>query len=143
MIKNPIFKIISIVSVITGAIFGIIALLPLISFGVFIVLMFFLAPFMIIYFKHLNLIENLEIEQGILYGAISGFTGFLGFSIMFFPLAFLIDLIFKTETFLWVKVICQNFLFIAGTVFFTALLCSLMNAFTGFMTSYIYQYFKK
>lgn len=143
MIKNPIFKIICIISALTGAIAGVLALIPVISFTVLAVLMFLTAPFIIIYFYNLKLIESLDIDKSMIYGALSGFSGFLGFSVIFFPVAFILDLIFKTQTFLWVKVVCQNFMFLVGIVFFTALLCALLNAFTGFLTAYVFQYFKK
>lgn len=143
MIKNPLFKIICIVSLLTGAIIGVVSLIPFLSGIVLTLLMLIMAPFILIYFKNLNLIQKIETEQSIIYGSISGFMGFLGFSVIFFPLAFIIDIIFKTQTFLWVKVVCQNFVFLIGTIFFTALLCALLNAFTGFITAYIYQYLKK
>ena len=143
MLKNPIFKIISIVSIISGAFLGILSIIPVLTFFILIVLMFIMAPFIIIYFKNLKLIKEIEIEKGIIYGSIAGFTGCIGYSILFFPFAFIIDLIFKTQSFLWVKVVCQNFIFLIGTIFFTAILCAILNAFTGFLTAYLYQYFKK
>lgn len=143
MFKNQLFKIICLVSALTGAILGLSAIIPPATFSVLILLMFIMAPFIIIYFKHLKLIEELEVDKGILYGAISGFSGFIGFSIIFFPIAFIIDAIFKTESLLWVKVVCQNFVFLIGTIFFTALLCALLNAFSGFLTAYLMEYFKK
>lgn len=143
MLKNPLFKIISIVSVLTGAIAAVPAIIPPLSFTILIIIMFFMAPFILIYFKRLNLIQNIEIEQGIVYGALSGFTSCVGFFIIFFPMAFIIDAIFKPQSFLWVKVVCQSFIFLVGIIFFTALLCALLNAFSGFITAYIYQYFKQ
>ena len=143
MTKNPILKVLVLISLISGAIMGLIALIPFLSFAVLCILMLIMAPFIIIYFKNLNLIEELDIEKGILYGGISGFIAFIGFSITFFPIAFIIDLIFKTETFLWVSVIFKSFTFLIGMVVFTGLLSALLNMFTGFLTAYIYQYFKK
>lgn len=143
MTKNPILKVLVLISLISGAILGLISLIPFLSFAILCILMFIIAPFIIIYFKNLNLIEELDIEKGILYGGISGFIAFIGFSITFFPIAFLIDLIFKTETFLWVSVIFKSFIFMVGMVIFTALLSAILNMFTGFLTAYVYQYFKK
>ena len=143
MTKNPILKVIILISLISGAIMGLIALIPFLSFAVLCILMFIIAPFIIIYFNNLNLIEELNIEKGILYGGISGFIAFIGFSITFFPIAFIIDLIFKTESFLWVSVIFKNFSFMLGMILFSALLSAILNMFTGFLTTYIYQYFKK
>ena len=141
--NNSLFKIISIVSVISGGIAGIVALVPFLSFLALCIVMIFTAPFIIVYFKNLNLITDIETDKGILYGGIAGFTGFIGFSAVFFPLAFIIDLIFKTQSFLWVSVIFKNFLFLLGTVIFSALLCAIINMFTGFLTAYVYQAIKK
>ena len=143
MIKSPLLKIITIVCLLTGAIMGVLALIPFLSFGVLTLLMFIIAPFVIIYFKNLNLIKDIEIDQGIFYGGISGFIAFIGFSITFFPLAFIIDIIFKTQTFLWVSIVSKSFLFLSGIIIFTAMLSALLNMFTGFLTAYVYQYFKK
>ena len=140
---KPIFKIISIVSIISGAILGIVALLPFLSFSVICILMLFMAPFIIIYFKNLKLIENTDIQEFIVYGGLSGFTGFLGFSVTFFPLAFIIDLIFKTQTFLWVNIVFKNFGFLFTMIILTALLSALLNMFSGFLTAHVYQYLKK
>ena len=143
MTKNPLFKIITIICLLTGAIMGVLALIPFLSFLILMLLLFAIAPFIIIYFKHLNIINDLEIEQGIFYGGISGFIAFLGFSITFFPLAFLINVIFKVQSFLWVGVVFKSFIFLMGIILFSALLSALLNMFSGFLTTYIYQTFKK
>lgn len=140
---KPIFKVITAVSAISGAITGIAALLPFLSFCIFCLLMLGMAPYIIIYLKNLHVIGNLDTEQSLIYGGLSGFMGFLGFSVTFFPLAFIIDLIFKTETFLWVNVVFKNFGFLLTMVILTALLSALLNMFSGFLTGYIYQYLKK
>ena len=140
---NPIFKVIAAMSAISGAIIGIAALLPFLSFAVLCLLMFGMAPYIIIYLKNLHVIENIDTEKSLIYGGLSGFAGFLGFSVSFFPLAFIIDLIFKTETFLWVNIVFKNFGFLLTMVILTALLSALLNMFSGFLTGYIYQYFKK
>ena len=140
---NDLFKILSVISIISGAFTGILALVPFLSFPIICIIMFAFAPFIIIYFKHLKLIENIEIDKGILYGGISGFMGFIGFSVIFFPFAFVIDLIFKTQTFMWVNVVFKNFTFLIGMVILAALLSALLNMFTGFLTAYLYQYLKK
>lgn len=142
MTKNSLIKIISVVCLLVGAIMGIIALIPFLSFWIFLLVMLSIAPFIIIYFKNLKLIGNIDIEQGLFYGGISGFLAFIGFSITFFPIAFIIDIIFKTQTFLWVSVVFKNFTFLIGIIILSALLSALLNMFTGFITIYIYQYFK-
>ena len=140
---NPIFKVISAVSAISGAIAGIAALIPFLSFAVLCLLMLGMAPYIIIYLKNLHVIGNLDTERSLMYGTLAGFTGFIGFSVTFFPIAFIIDLIFKTETFLWVNIVFKNFGFLITMVILIALLSALLNMFSGFLTGYIYQYLKK
>ena len=142
MLSKSMIKIISIISLMVGAMMGLLAVIPPITFWVITALMLLIAPFIIIYFKKLNLLKEVEIEKGMLIGAISGFFSFIGFSIIFFPVGFLIDAIFKIASLLWVKVIIQNFIFLVGMVFLIALLCAMFNAFTGFLTAHMFQYFK-
>lgn len=143
MIDKTLFKIITIVSILTGAILGLASVIPFLTFFVMLVLMLLMAPFVIIYFKNLNLIDKVEAEQYMIIGAISGFMGVIGFSIIFFPSAFLVDAIFKIGSLLWAKVIIQNFVFFIGFVFFLGLLSALFNAFSGFLTGYFYRFFNK
>lgn len=143
MEQKSLIKIITIVSVLTGAIAGMISIIPFLSFIIMIIVMFFMAPFILLYLKHLKLIKDSELEKSVIYGAISGFTGFIGYSLTFFPIAFIIDCIFKTQTFFWVKIVCQNFFYITTIIFFTSLLCAMFNAFSGFLTSYTIQYINK
>ncbi len=143
MEQKSLLKIISIVSLLTGAIAGVVSVIPFLSFLLMITVMFFMAPFIIIYLKHLNIIQDTQIDKSMIYGAMSGFTGFIGYSLTFFPIAFVIDSIFKTQTFFWVKIVCQNFLFTLTLIFFTSLLCAMFNAFSGFLTSYTIQNINK
>ena len=141
MLSKTLIKIIVVISLILGAMVGLVAVIPPLTFWAITLLMLFIAPFIIIYFKRLNLLKTIETEKGMLIGAISGFSSFIGFSVIFFPVGFLVDAIFKIASLLWVKVVIQNIVFLIGMVFFIALLCAMFNAFTGFLTAYIYQYF--
>ncbi len=171
MVDRSLFKIIIIVSMLTSAIAGLLAIIPLFTNLIICIVMFFLAPFILIYFKNLNLLrlhpsksQNNEREQkerqqisnqsdsqydselyintdqGIMIGGISGFFGFIGFSVIFLPCALLIDTIFKTASLFWVKVLFQNYIFVMGGIFLGSLLSALFNAFSGFLTGYFYQF---
>ncbi len=142
MINKSLFKIIFLCSLITGAILGILPLIPALTWIAFLAVMFFISPFIIIYLKRLNLIKELEIEQSLIIGAISGASAFLGFSAVYFPIAFILNLIFKIQSFLWIKVIITNFGFLIPMIILIALLCALLNMFSGFLTVYFYQYIK-
>ena len=140
MFSKSLLKIILISSFITGVIFSIFTLIPPLIWIIFILLMFCVSPFIIIYLKKLNLIKNIEIEQCLVIGALSGAASFIGFSVVFFPSAFVLHLIFNTQSYIWIKVLLQNIGFIVPMILFIALLSALLNMFSGFLMAYFYQY---
>lgn len=143
MLDKSLIKIICITSLITGAVIGVIPLIPALIWIAFLTVMFLIAPFIIIYLKKLNLIKEITTEQSLIIGGVSGASAFLGFSVIYFPIAFILQLIFKIQSFLWVKVIVSNFGFLIAMVILTALLCGLFNMFSAFLTYYIYEYLGK
>ncbi len=141
MIDKSLIKIIIVSSLISGAVLGVIPLIPAFIWIAFILLMFFIAPFILIYMKRLNLIKTIDIENSLIIGAISGFSACFGFAVIYFPIAFILQLIFKVQSFIWIKVIFVNFGFLIPMIIFTALLCALFNTFSAFITAYLYSYF--
>ena len=105
--------------------------------------MFFISPFIIIYLKHLNLINEINVEQSLIIGGISGASAFLGYSALYFPIAFILSIIFKINSYLWIKVLFNNIGFLLPIIILTALLCGLLNMFSAFLTAYIYEFFSK
>lgn len=143
MLNKSLIKIILITSFITGALLGIIPLIPFLIWIGFLLVMFFISPFIIIYLKHLNLINEINIEQSLIIGGISGVSAFLGYSALYFPIAFILRIIFKIDSYLWIKVLFNNIGFLLAIIILTALLCGLLNMFSAFLTAYIYEYFSK
>ena len=143
MFDKSLIKIISISSFIVGVIIGIIPLIPSLMWLALLLITLSVAPFIIIYLKKLKLIETVEIDKSMIMGALSGTVSFLGFSVVYFPIAFILNLIFKIQSFLWVKVVITNLGFLIPMIILTALLCGLINAFSGFMTAYIYEYIQQ
>ena len=141
MIDKSLSKIIVITSLVSGAVLGVIPLIPAFIWIAFILLMFFISPFIIVYLSRLNLIKTIDIENSLIIGAISGFSACLGFALIYFPIAFILQLIFKVQSFIWIKVIFVNFGFLIPMIIFTALLCALFNTFSAFITAYFYSYF--
>lgn len=142
MINKPLFKIICLCSMITGAIIGVFPLIPALTSIAFLAVMFLIAPFILIYLKSLNILKELQMEQSLAVSAIAGTFAFLGFAVIYFPIAFILNLMFKIQSFLWIKVIFTNFGFLIPMIILTALLCGLINTFSGFLTVYFYDYFK-
>jgi len=143
MIDKPLLKIICISSFITGAVIGVIPLIPALVSAAFLLIMFFTAPFIIIYLGRLNLIKDISTEQALIISSFSGAAAFLGFACIYFPIACILNLIFKIQSFIWIKVLFTNIVFLIPMVILFALLCALLNAFSGFLTVYLINIFKK
>lgn len=142
MISKPLFKIIAVCSFILGAILGVFPLIPALIGLSFFIVMFGIAPFMLIYLRRLNILKSIEMEQSLAVGAISGAVAILGFATVYFPIAFILQLIFKIQSFIWIKVLFVNIGFLIPMVFLIALTSALLNAFSGFLTAYFYQSFQ-
>ena len=142
MISKPLFRIIAVCSFIIGAILGVFPLIPALIGISFFLLMFAVAPFMIIYLKQLNILKTIEIEESLIIGSISGAVALLGFATIYFPIAFILQLIYKIQSFIWIKVLFVNIGFLIPMVILIALTSALLNAFSGFLTAYFYQSFK-
>lgn len=142
MISKQLFKVIAVCSFIIGAMLGILPLFPILIGFAFFVVMFAIAPFMIIYLHNLNVIKNIEVEQSLVIGATSGAIAIFGFATVYFPIAFILQLIFKIESFIWIKVLFTNIGFLIPMIILISLTSALLNAFSGFLTAYFYQSFK-
>ena len=143
MLNKSTIKIIVITSIITGAILGLIPLIPALIWIALFAVMFFIAPFIIIYLKKLKILQEITMEQSLLIGGISGASAYIGFTVVYFPVAYILYLIFKIQSFLWIKVIITNFGFLLPMVILIALLCGLLNMFSAFLTVYIYDMVKQ
>lgn len=123
-------------SFITGAVLGILPLIPAFMIWAAVILMFSVSPFIIIYLKKLNILNTEEANKVITVSAIAGAFAVFGFCTIYLPVALILNLIFKIQSFLWVKVAFINFGFMIPMILFTALLSALLNAFSGFVTLY-------
>ena len=142
MISKPLFKIIAVCSFIIGAIIGVLPLIPAFIGLAFFLVMFGIAPFILIYLKKLNILKTIEMEQSLVIGSISGAVALLGFTTVYFPIAFILQLIFKIQSFIWIKVLFVNIGFLIPMIILIALTSALLNAFSGFLTAYFYQSFQ-
>lgn len=142
--KNKSFwQILCIFSAIIGAIIGVIPLIPVLTGAAFTILMFFVAPFIILYFRKLQIIKTIEIEKWLIIGAVSGAVATIGFTMLYFPIAFILQMIFKIQSFIWIKVLFVNIGFLVPMVLLTALIGALLNAFSAFLLAYFMAYFNQ
>lgn len=140
MLTNKVFlKNLLVLSSILGLILGLITIVPFICNLSFFVVMTLVAPILFVYMKKINLIGFVDPKQGGIYGAIVGFVSFLGFSLSFVPLATIIGFLYKGSYYLGVSLLFRSGFFVTlMMVIFVAILSALINAFSGFMTMYIY-----
>ncbi len=139
LIKELLFKQMSILSGLLGLVLGVLTVIPFICNLSFFALFILAAPIIMVYMKKMQMMGILDIKQGAMYGAIIGFISFLGFSISFIPLAAIIGLIYKGSFYLGVSLLLRSGFFVLITlVFFVALLSAMMNSVSGLVTMYIY-----
>ncbi len=136
-------KQISILSVILGAILGLVTLIPYIGVLSFLICVFAAGSLVLIYLQKLELIGELDTRAWSIYGAISGFVAFIGFSISFVPLATIIGMIVKTSYYLGISLMFRMGFFITILmIFFVAIIAALMNGFGSMTTSYAISLYK-
>lgn len=139
MNNKSLLKIICMCSLITGAILGFFPLIPFLTGLSFFLIMFFTSPFVILYLLKLKLLKEIDISQCLIIGGISGFFAFIGFSLIYFPIALILNLIFKINSYIWIKVLFVNIGFLIPMVILTGLLCGLFNMFSAFITMYLHE----
>lgn len=140
---NPILvKQTSILSAILGGILGVVTLIPFIRNFSFMLLMLFISAVVIVYMKKNDLIGIIDVREGSILGAIIGFVSFVAFSVVYVPLVALVGLIFKNYYTFGIGFLLKSsgFFVLIMLVVFMGLLSALMNAFTGLVTAYVYEF---
>ncbi|MBE7704615.1 MAG: hypothetical protein E7Z90_02235 [Cyanobacteria bacterium SIG29] len=143
MINKELLKVLSIFSIIIGAILGVLPLIPALTGIAFFLLLFIVSPFILIYFKHIKIIEDYNMEKCLIIGAISGAIACVGFTLIYFPIAFILQLIFKINSFIWIKVLFTNIGFVIPMVFFTSIISAISNSFSAFLIAYYFEFIKQ
>jgi hypothetical protein len=141
MLYNKVFlKSLIILSSILGLVLGLVTIVPFVCNFSFFALMVLSAPLLLIYIKKIGQLGTVEPKQGAIYGAIIGFVTFIGFSVSFMPLATIIGFLYKGSYYLGISLLFRSGVFVMiMMVLFVAILCSLMNAFSGLVTAYVYK----
>ena len=131
-------KQISILSLVFGAILGLVTLIPYVGVISFLICSFAAGSMIIHYMNKIELIGEFDTKAWTIYGAISGFASFIGFCISFVPLAALVGLIVKNSYYMSVHIMLTKgfFLTIILSVFL-AVIAGLMNGFCAMTTSYV------
>lgn len=139
--NKSMIKLLCVFAIFTGGILAILALLPFLMPYILIALLFLISPFMLFYLKKLNIIKSFEVDKSMIFGAISGACASLGFCIIYIPIAFILNLIFKIQSYIWAKAVFVSFGGLLTVVFTIAFVCAIFNAFSGFVVAHFYQKF--
>lgn len=139
---NPIIiKQTAILSAILGGVLGILTLIPFVGSISFLILILAVSAVVIIYMKRNDLIGIIDVKEGAILGALTGFVSFIAFSIVFVPIIALIGLIFPNYYNYGITYMIKisGFFVLILIVVFLAILSALMNAFSGLVTAYVYE----
>jgi len=142
---NPlIVKQTAILSAILGGILGILTLIPFVQGFSFLFLFIGVAALVIIYMKKNDLIGIIDVKEGMALGGIIGFVSFIAFSIVFIPLVTIIGLFLKIFKIYYnvfgLDIFIQSgFFVLVIIILFMGMLSALMNAFSGLVTTYLYE----
>ena len=136
-------KQLSILSAIGGVIFGLITVIPYVSFFSFLILITCLAGFVLAYLKQNDLIGIISVREGCIFGAVIGFVSFLTFSVVFAPISMLLGWLIPsyTQGFLrfFISAGFGSFIVMLLLIVLMAGISALFNAFSGLVTAYIYE----
>ena len=136
-------KQLSILSAIAGVIFGLITVIPYVSFFSFLILITCLSAFVLAYLKQNDLIGIISVREGCIFGAVIGFVSFLTFSAIFAPISMLLGWLIPsyTQGFLrfFISAGFGSFIVMLLLIVLMAGISALFNGFAGLVTAYVYE----
>ena len=142
--SKSLFKQISILSAILGAILGLLSLIPVVRNVSVIAVTVLLAPVIIIYFKKLNILQEVDLKNGMIIGTIAGVISIITYVVAFTPIVLLLSLFIKNGYIEWISVLIKNagFFIYIMLLSFMCILNAITNAFSGLATAYLYEFLK-
>ncbi len=138
----------SFLSVIIGFGVGLISLIPVVGCLVFVLYFLLFSAGLIIYLKRNNILGEISVKEGAIFGAVTGTISFAGLYCSCLPIILIISLINQNYNPLisaFLKTGFTNPLALFGLLFLLllgALLCGLMNCFGGGVIAYVYEVLK-
>lgn len=135
-------KQISILSFIFGVILGFVLLIPFFNLIAFLFAMFLVGGAMVIFLKKFNMIGLINIREGAIVGAISGFASFLGVCAFYIPASSVLSLIpgFTGGFFTLFLGSFASLLIGFSMIIFSALMSALLNSFSGLFAIWVYEF---
>ena len=132
-------KNLSVFSLIFGAASGIAALVPFLGVLMFLMIIFCSSFVIITLMKRSGYLVCPNEQMGLAYGGLSGFMTFIGFAITFLPMSLIFSFIFKESYFTGIAMILKSGFTLGFTlILFIAILCAMMNSFSGLASIYFF-----
>ncbi len=136
-------KELSLLSAIFGAALGIVTLIPYIGIISFLICTFAAGSIILCYMQKMKLIGETDIKNWSINGAISGLVAFIGFSLVFIPIAALIGAITKTSYHYGITIMFKNgFFMLLFLIAFVAITSALTNGFGAMVTAYTIKFYE-
>jgi hypothetical protein len=130
---------------ISGAILGLILLIPFINTFSCLILFTVVGAGIVYYLKKNSFIGILSVQDGAMIGAISGFISLIAAALVYLPISYILSLIFSPLSKAGFSLISSfvvasySIFVMVMLTFFMALLSALFNAFSGLIVAYIYE----
>lgn len=132
-------KIIFLISLIIGGIFGVISLVPFTAKFTVIILLTLVSVPIIYWLKKRELINNFDEKESLKTGALIGIFSTFGFGIIFYPLVYVLSRMFTMEYLGGFSLMVRLMSFPLALMFiiFICLISAIFNAFSALMYYYI------
>ncbi len=125
---------------ISGFVFGVLLLIPFIAPFMFFLIFLLAGIIIIIILKKTNTAGVITVQEGALIGSMAGFSSLIAASVLYIPVAYIIDKTFNAYSAAFsLSITGYELLSVSMLVIFTAILSAIMNAFTGMVTAYIFE----
>ena len=99
---------ISVLSAFFGAVLGFVTLIPFIGTFSFIFLICFIAPLVIWLLIKYECLTLSSVKKSVITGAIAGFVGYLGFSVIFIPISVILMKLFHISANYGIGIMLEN-----------------------------------
>lgn len=135
----------SFLSMIIGVGIGLVSLIPIVGSLVFVLYFMLFSAGLIVYLKKNNILGEISVKEGAIFGAITGTVSFIGLYCSYLPIVLIISLINQNYNPLISNIVQYSFtspLYLFALLFMLilfALLCGLMNCFGGGVVAYVYE----
>lgn len=141
---KSLLKLILFISIFIGVLAGVLTAVPYIGELAFWILLSLSAVIEMAFLIKVGVLELQSVRESVTIGGIIGFVSFMAFSVVYMPIVLILLKLFKFYTNYGVAVMlgAANIGIIILLAVFMAILSATINAFTGFLTYYVYEFIK-